>query len=219
VSERAPAAPSATAPTPGGRRSAPRPAVRADWLRASLFAASSLFVLAVFLFTNQLVRRLSDEVATTSRVLARFCAQASFPATRDPALQAILSQVVAGIDFPMVISDVDSLPRAWRQVGLDPALVPAASIDSLAQGLPIAPVMRERIERVRERIAELDRRNEPIEMRQPGTNSRLGYVHFGDPPVLARISEGRVLLDPRTLTDAEADAVAAAALAALRPPG
>jgi signal transduction histidine kinase len=117
-------------------------------------------------------------------VLARFLAQASFPATRDPQLQEILSQVVAGIDFPIVIADVDSLPRAWRQIGLDPGLVPAASIDSLAQGLEIAPVMRERIERVRSRIGELDRRNRPIEMRQPGTNVRLGYVHFGDPPVL-----------------------------------
>ncbi len=36
-----------------------------------------------------------------------------------------------------------------------------------------------------------------------------------DPPVIARISDGRVLLDPRTLTDDEADEVAAAAVTAL----
>jgi L-seryl-tRNA(Ser) seleniumtransferase len=36
-----------------------------------------------------------------------------------------------------------------------------------------------------------------------------------EPPVIARISQGRVLLDPRTLSDDEADAVADAAVQAL----
>jgi hypothetical protein len=31
------------------------------------------------------------------------------------------------------------VPRAWRLVDPDQALVSAASLDSLAQGLPIAP--------------------------------------------------------------------------------
>jgi L-seryl-tRNA(Ser) seleniumtransferase len=35
-------------------------------------------------------------------------------------------------------------------------------------------------------------------------------LRAGDPPVVGRIEEGRLLLDPRTLTDAEADLVAAA---------
>jgi L-seryl-tRNA(Ser) seleniumtransferase len=41
-------------------------------------------------------------------------------------------------------------------------------------------------------------------------------LRAGDPPVIARIREGRVLLDPRTLTDEEADQVAGAVRAALR---
>lgn len=160
---------------------------RTESLRAWLFVACSVLILALFLFTSTLVRRLSEEVETTSRVLARFCAQASFPATRDPGLREIFSEVIANVDFPIVITDTDSLPRAWRQVGLDPALVPAASMDSMESGLRIAPVIRARIERVRARVADLDRRNHPIEMKQPGTGSRLGYVHYGDPPVLDRL--------------------------------
>jgi L-seryl-tRNA(Ser) seleniumtransferase len=41
-------------------------------------------------------------------------------------------------------------------------------------------------------------------------------LRTGTPPVIGRIEDGRVVLDPRTLTDAEADAAAAAAAAALR---
>jgi L-seryl-tRNA(Ser) seleniumtransferase len=42
-------------------------------------------------------------------------------------------------------------------------------------------------------------------------------LRAGDPPVVGRAREGRLLLDPRTLTDAEAAAAAAAVVAALAP--
>jgi L-seryl-tRNA(Ser) seleniumtransferase len=41
-------------------------------------------------------------------------------------------------------------------------------------------------------------------------------LRAGDPPVIARVHEGRVLLDPRTLSDEEADLLAAAVRTALR---
>jgi L-seryl-tRNA(Ser) seleniumtransferase len=41
-------------------------------------------------------------------------------------------------------------------------------------------------------------------------------LRAGDPPVVARIDEDRLLLDPRTLTDEDAERVAAAVRAAIR---
>jgi two-component system, NtrC family, sensor histidine kinase KinB len=160
---------------------------RSQVLRTSLFLGSVLLVVSVFLFTHQAITRLTQEVETTSRVLARFLAQASFPATRDPALQQIFSEVIANIDFPIIVTDNDSIPRAWREIGVDPALVPAGSIDSLEQGLAIAPVIHERIDRVRARVIRLDRTNPPILMTQPGTKATLGAVHYGVPAVLERL--------------------------------
>ncbi len=156
-------------------------------LKVYLFVGGSLLVLAVFLFTYQMVNALSREVATTSRVLARFCAQASFPAAADPALRNILAEMIAGIDFPIVITDNDTIPRAWRAVGINPALVDTASIDSLTRGLPIAPVIRARIDAVREKARAMDRKNPSIPMLQPGTGVRLGAVHYGEPLVLERL--------------------------------
>lgn len=158
-----------------------------QWLKAYLFLGSSLLVIAVFLFTYRMVGALSREVATTSRVLARFCAQASFPAATDPGLQKILQDLIAGIDFPMVITDNDSTPRAWRAVGIADSLVPTASIDSLKLGVAIAPVIRARLDRIQARAMEMDKRNEPIPMHQPGTGIQLGAVHYGDPPVLEQL--------------------------------
>ncbi len=156
-------------------------------LKVYLFVGGSLLVLGVFLFTYQMVNALSREVATTSRVLARFCAQASFPAAEDPALRAILREMIADIDFPIVITDNDSIPRAWRRVGIDPALVDSASIDSVTLGLPISPVIRARIDAVRAKAKAMDRKNTPIPMTQPGTGVELGAVHYGEPAVIERL--------------------------------
>ena len=156
-------------------------------LKAGLFLGASLLVAALFLISHQMVTRLSDEVETTSRVLARFLAQASFPATHDPELRQILSEVIASIDFPLVITDTDGTPRAWRGVGVDETLVPDYSIDSLKAGLPIAPVIRARITLVEQGVAALDRKNAPIVMNQPSTGARLGVVHYGEPAVLSRL--------------------------------
>jgi signal transduction histidine kinase len=160
---------------------------RSELLKSALFVGSGVLVVAVFLFTQQMITRLSQEVATTSRVLAGFCAQASFPAVRDPEVHQLFAEVIAHVDFPIVITDNAGIPRAWRDVGVDPGLVPAASIDSLSLHRPVAPVIRARIERVRREVARLDRRNRPVPMIQPGTRIPLGAVHYGEPDVLERL--------------------------------
>ena len=156
-------------------------------LNTSLIAGSVLLVVGVFLFTHQLIGRLSRQVATTSQVFAEFCASASLPATRSPEVQRIFREVIGRIDFPIVITDRQGNPRAWREVGIDAALVPAASIDSVAESRPISPVILARILEVQRSTAQLDRHNQPIVMVQGTPPETLGYVHFGEPEVMERL--------------------------------
>jgi len=155
--------------------------------RAGLFLGASVLAVAIFIFTNSIIGRLTREVETTSRVLARFCAQASIPATRDPELQRIFSDVISGIEFPIVITDTLGVPRAWREAGVDPALVPSVSLDSLDDHLTIAPVIAARVDRVKQMVVRLDAVNPPIRMTNPGSHIPLGAVHYGVPPVLRRL--------------------------------
>src|SRR5206468_678283 len=106
---------------------------------------------------------------------------------QDPALRKILREMIDSIDFPIVITDNDTLPRAWRGVGISAALVDSASIDSVTMGLAIAPVIQARLDAVRARADAMDRKNAPIPMTQPGTGIQLGAVHYGEPPVLERL--------------------------------
>ena len=156
--------------------------------KTGLFIGGGLLVAAVFLFTHQMVRRLSTEVATTSRVLARFCAEASLPATRNPELRRLLGEVLENVDFPIVITDTTGLPRAWQDVGVSHKLVSEESLDSLAAGWPVSTLTKTRVDEVRARIPELDRKNRPIPMWQVRPDSaKLGFVHYGEPVVLNRL--------------------------------
>src|SRR5262249_61033931 len=112
------------------------------------------------------------------RVLARFCAQASFPAAGDTLLGGIFRDVIGSLEFPLVITDERGNPRAWRLVGVDEALVPDASLDSLGTPTPPSPVILARIERVRSRMRELDRHNRPIPIYQPTTPFNLADLHY-----------------------------------------
>jgi len=156
----------------------------AQIMRTAVFLGSVLLVVSVFLFTHQTIQRLSFEVETTSRVLARFLALATFPATRDPELQRITREIVGSLDFPIIITDPEGFPRAWRKTAVAPEQVSAASIDSLRERLPLSPVIRARIERLKTEVARLDRQNPPVRMTQPGTGATLGSVHYGEPAVL-----------------------------------
>jgi len=153
-------------------------------LRATAFLGGLLLVVSVFLFTQQTVRRLTDEVQTTSRLLARFLAAATWLAAQDVELQRITREVIGNLDFPVIITDQDGYPRAWRQAPVHPDLIPASSIDSLRNGLPLSPVIRARIERLQAEVVRLDRLNEPVPMLQVYTKAPLGAVHYGEPAVL-----------------------------------
>ena len=171
-------------------------------LRLGLFLGASLLAASVFLLANWAIDRLTREVTSTSRVLAQFCAEASYPVVRNPQIEDVFKRLVASLDFPMVITDRAGVPRAWRGIEVHPDSVRSESIDSLVAGQPISPVTATRIEQVRRTVSRLDQENRPIpfiERRQvapprlqgrplPTTDwflpDTLGAVHFGNPHVL-----------------------------------
>jgi signal transduction histidine kinase len=174
---------------------APRPSGTQP-LKLALFLGGSLLAVTVFVLAHWAIDRLTREVATTSRVLAGFCAQASFPATQDTALRMVVGDLIRQIDFPIVVTDAEGLPRAWKGIDVDPRLISAESIDSVDVGDPVSPVTQANIERVRRAVERLDRRYEPIQMTRYGLLEAsslsgpqfgidtLGAVHYGDPHVL-----------------------------------
>jgi len=156
-------------------------------LKTTLFVGGSVLVVAVFLFTQSAVRRLTREVSATSELLARVAAQATLPSTINPQLQRVLGEMQAGISFPIVITDTTGTPRAWSRISVRSEDVSGESLDSLANGLAISPVIRQRVDRVRGELPGLDRAHPPIPLRQAPNVPPMGFLHYGDPPVLGQL--------------------------------
>ncbi|MEY4374145.1 MAG: hypothetical protein RL760_311 [Candidatus Eisenbacteria bacterium] len=156
-------------------------------LKTALFVCGSLMVVAVFLFTQSAVGRLTREVSTTSSLLARVAAQATLPSTRNPQLQSVLVEMQTGISFPIVITDTTGTPRAWSHLSVRNAEVATESLDSLAAGFSISPVIAARVKRVRDQVPALDKLHTPIPLRLDPTQPVIGHLHYGNPPVLEQL--------------------------------
>ena len=156
-------------------------------LKNALFVGGSLLVVAVFLFTQSAVGRLTREVSATSELLARVAAQATIPSTINPQLQRVLGEMQAGISFPIVITDTTGTPRAWSRIDVRTDEVPPESLDSLAFGMRISPVIAARVEHVRAEVPALDRVHDPIPLRQTPHAQIMGHLHYGNPPVLQQL--------------------------------
>jgi two-component system, NtrC family, sensor histidine kinase KinB len=172
----------------------PRRVGRGRWtaiglLRAYLFVGAVLLVLASLLYTHSLVVRLEEEPRTFSRIFAKFSAAAAIPATQNPALEGIIREVVQGIKFPFVMTDVKGVPRAWRKIGIDPYSVPDAVLDSLSSipGYTPPENVDQLVQQIRNKVRSLDREHEPIQMvlaTAAGDSVVVGYVHYGESSVV-----------------------------------
>ena len=156
-------------------------------LKTALFLFGSLLVVALFLFTQNAVRRLTHEVSGTSELLARVAAQATLPSTNNPQLRLLLSDIQRGLSFPIIITDTTGTPRAWSRVSVDSDDVPPESLDSLAFGLEISSVIAARVKRVKDDVPALDRAHQPIPLRQSPATPVMGHLHYGNPPVLEQL--------------------------------
>jgi len=156
-------------------------------LKTTLFVGGSLLVVAVFLFTQSAVSRLSREVSATSELLAKVAAQATIPSTINPQVQRVLGQLAAGISFPIVITDTTGTPRAWSHLPVRSEDVSPGALDSLAAGFTITPATARRVQMVKDEVPALDRTHKPIPLRQSPNTPVMGHLHYGDPPVLDQL--------------------------------
>ena len=89
-----------------------------------LFLAIVALMAALVLHSNYLISRLNTETQTLCTVLARFFAITTFKAAEDPTLRPIFREVVANINFPIILTDTGGIPRAWKLIDVPPSAVP-----------------------------------------------------------------------------------------------
>src|SRR5437867_3952379 len=163
-------------------RARPR-TVRPLSYKVFLFLAVVALMAALVVHTNYLVSRLNRETENLCYVLARFFAVSTFRAAEDPTLRPIFHEVVGSINFPIVLTDTQGIPRAWKQIGIPTSAVPDSVLDRAATTGVIPPPVRQ-IQDVAER---LDRHHPPVPVVRLGRPGVLGFVHYGEPALVSQL--------------------------------
>src|SRR3989442_10415481 len=148
-----------------------------------LFLGIVALMAALVLHSNYLISRLNRETQSLCTVLARFFAVSTFQAAEDPALTVIFRDVVGNINFPLILTDTRGIPRAWKLIGIPPSAVPDSVLEGAARTGVVPPIVK----KIQERAAKLDKRHPPIEVERLGNPGVLGYVHYGEPPLVAQL--------------------------------
>jgi signal transduction histidine kinase len=148
-----------------------------------LFLAVVALMAALMVHSNIVIARLNNETENLCNVLARFLAVSTFQAAEDPALSSIFREVVGKINFPIVLTDRQGVPRAWKEIGIPTSAVP----DTVLQRAWETGVMPPVVKRIQDIATKLDKHHPPIQVERLGTPGILGYVHYGEPPLVAQL--------------------------------
>lgn len=148
-----------------------------------LFLAVVALMAALVAHTNYLVSRLNRETENLCYVLARFFAVSTFRAAEDPTLRPIFREVVGNLNFPIILTDTQGVPRAWKHIGV-PASAVADTVLERASATGVIPPSVKRIQDVAER---LDRRHPPVPVVRLGSPGILGFVHYGEPALVSQL--------------------------------
>ncbi len=151
-----------------------------------LFLGFIAIILGLFLYFQTLVSEVRDSTKITSKIFAEFLktsttAYGVYP-TPNPEMEIIFKEVIKNIDFPVVITDQNGIPRAWRNVNIDASSISNEILQSIdPQNPPEGP-----IKRLLDITKKLDKENSPIPMLYAG-EVKLGVVHYGETALVKQL--------------------------------
>jgi signal transduction histidine kinase len=158
-------------------------ALRPIHYKIYLFLAMVLLTVALVVHSNYIIGRLNAESRSLCTVLARFFAVSTIQAAEDPMVRPIFQEVARNINFPLVLTDLKGIPRAWKGIGIQTESVS----DSLLQIAESTGVSAPPVKRIQQIARQLDRVNRPIPVVRLGLPDTIGQIHYGEPPVVGQL--------------------------------
>lgn len=143
-------------------------------LRAYLFLGSFVLVAAAFAYSYSWVRKVNEESAAISQLVARFVAATALEAPENPELRELFSEIVKPSDLPLILTDRAGRPFVWNNIGIDRHAIEIDEISRWEPGREAPPVLQ----RILKQVEEFDRVHEPIPIRIQGKD--FGFVHYGE---------------------------------------
>lgn len=144
--------------------SVPYRAYRLSWVfKGLLFLGGMGIILLFLLYTQSLMGELKENATSVSQAYAKLLAVATYPTTVGPELSVIFEEVIRKTDFPIILTDVEGIPRVWKEV---PVPWDDASPEARAELLSL--------------VEKMDRQNVPIPLLTESGGQVLGFLHYGE---------------------------------------
>jgi signal transduction histidine kinase len=155
-------------------------------VRTYAFIGALIIVCAIFIYTYTLVRSYESQTDTLTRVVASFCAAATFPATQDEEVRSVFNEVIEGINFPIVIADTRGVPYTWRNIGddLNPDDISWEVFIATDADAPPPGTMS----KVLAVVADMKKKGNTVLMIDPTTGRFVGRIHYGRPAITGGLS-------------------------------
>ncbi len=131
-------------------------------IRAYLFFIFVIGLLISFIYLQKTLWDLEQGSRILSRIYARFCAQGIN--NKEDAENIIFEEVIQNISFPVIVTDSDGIPIAWRNIKVE--------------GTNFHELDKKQQSYILRYINRLDRIHDPIEIWYG--NQYLGSVHYGE---------------------------------------
>ena len=165
------------------RRINPLPVVRRLSYKVYLFLAVIVLMVALVVHSNTIITRLNAETRARCDVLARFFAVVTFQAAEDPMIRPIFRDAVQSINFPIVLTDKQGIPRAWKEIGIPSEAISDSVLDEAGR----TGVSPPEVARIQEIVRKLDRVNKPVNILAVSHPGVLGFVHYGEPTLVQEL--------------------------------
>jgi len=150
-------------------------------IRTYAFLMAMVLIVAIFAYTYSLVRSFEKQTEILTTVFAKFCAAATYPATKNEEVRRVFNQVIKDINFPIVITDPRGVPYTWKNIGatLNPDDVTWETFVASSASDPPPGIISE----VLEIVAQMDGQHRPVMMFDPASGRFMGRVHYGLPAI------------------------------------
>ncbi len=137
----------------------------------------ALFTASTLILTQPVINQVKKEVLKSTRIMAQLFSGLILSAIEEKSVADVLKEGLKDIDFPVIVTDHMGIPRAWKNINIDPNRFSARDLER-PEKLKNDPEYRKLLWT----LGRLSRLHPPVEILKDG--EVVGYIYYGDPPIL-----------------------------------
>jgi signal transduction histidine kinase len=142
-----------------------------SWFFKGFLIVGIILIAFIFIYYTQVViSELKENSARVVNAYAKLWQLVALESTSGEEISLIFEEVIQKSKFPIVVTDAEGEPQAWREVGI---LWDDTSYQS-----------RERLKNI---IRKMDREKKSIPIYYGESKENTMYLHYGDPRIIARL--------------------------------